>query len=95
MVLIHEDKEYLKYCRDEIAKELEKLSLELHSGKTQIVRLDKGISFLGFTWRLTESGKVLQSPKKQNVRNFRYILKKLMKKYAKNERSKFAIESSK
>ena len=95
MVLIHEDKEYLEYCRKEITKELAKLKLTPHEDKTAIFPISKGITFLGFTWRLTETGKVIMTPKSQNIREFRYILTKLMKMYARGERTKRSIEDSK
>ena len=95
MVLIHEDKEYLKDCLNEITKELDKLCLTPHKDKTHITTLAKGIEFIGFQWRVTDTGKVLQFPRSQSVREFKYILKKLMKMYAKGERTKQCIEDSK
>lgn len=95
MVMIHESREYLEYCREEITKELTKLKLTPHEKKTDIFPISKGITFLGFTWRLTETGKVIMTPKSQNIREFRYILTKLMKMYARGERSIQAIEDSK
>ena len=49
MVMIHEDREYLEYCREEITKELTKLKLTPHEKKTDIFPISKGITFLGFT----------------------------------------------
>lgn len=95
MVLIHENKEYLEYCLEEITKELAKLYLEPHEKKTHITTLKKGIKFIGFQWRLTDTGKVLQFPKSQSVRNFKYYMKKLMNLYAHCERTKQCIEDSK
>lgn len=94
MVLIHEDKEYLKYCLQEITKELDKLQLKTNRTKTHIVKLKDGISFLGFTWRVTDTGKVIQKPKRQNVRTFKYMLNKLMDMYACGERSIDAVKTS-
>lgn len=60
MILIHHDKEYLKYCKEEIEKCANtKLALELNS-KTQISSLKNGIDFLGFRHVLTDSGKILR-----------------------------------
>ena len=50
-VLIHWDKEYLKYCLKEIAKEVKKVKLELNK-KTQIYDLQHGINFLGYRFLL-------------------------------------------
>jgi retron-type reverse transcriptase len=66
--LIHEDKEYLRYCLREIKTYLSGLKLELNE-KTGIFPLRNGIDFLGFHSYLTETGKVVrklrQSAKKR------------------------------
>lgn len=60
MILIHHDKEYLKYCKEQIIKcAKENLKLELNN-KTQISSLKNGVDFLGFRHILTENGKVLR-----------------------------------
>lgn len=59
-ILVHHDKEYLKYCRSEIEKLAnEKLKLTLNK-KTQIVKLKNGIDFLGFRHILCDNGKVIR-----------------------------------
>ena len=58
MILVHNDKEYLKFCKQEIEKCVkEELDLSLNS-KTQIGRLRNGIDFLGFRHMLCEKGKI-------------------------------------
>ncbi len=58
MILIHHDKEYLKFCKKEIQRCAEnELHLKLNS-KTQIGTLQNGIDFLGFHHTLCETGKV-------------------------------------
>ena len=94
MVLIHESREYLEICLEAIREELSLLHLEVHDEKTQIVPMKDGITFLGFEWKLTETGKVLQFPKSQNVKNYRRSMEKLMKLYAKGERTRRCIEES-
>lgn len=60
MILVHNDKEYLKFCKAEIEKcANNNLKLELNN-KTQITTLKNGIDFLGFRHILTENGKVLR-----------------------------------
>ena len=60
MILIHNDKEYLKYCKQEIEKCVnEKLNLQLNS-KTQTGQLKSGIDFLGFRHILMPNGKILR-----------------------------------
>lgn len=58
MILVHNHKEYLKFCKQEIEKCVkEELDLSLNS-KTQIGRLKNGIDFLGFRHILCEKGKI-------------------------------------
>ena len=57
--LIHPDKDYLRYCLEEIKKYLVPLGLELNQ-KTAIFPLTQGIDFLGFRTYLTDTGKVVR-----------------------------------
>lgn len=66
--LIHQSKEYLKHCLEVITEFLKTLDLTLN-GKTQISPLKNGISYLGFHFYLTGSGKVIRKLKNQNKRN--------------------------
>lgn len=60
MILVHHDKEYLKYCKEQIERTLnEELKLTLNA-KTQIAQLKNGIDFLGFRHILTDTGKVVR-----------------------------------
>lgn len=60
MILVHKDKEYLKYCKRQIEKlAAEELHLSLNN-KTQIGQLKNGIDFLGFRHILGPTGKVVK-----------------------------------
>lgn len=78
--LIHEDKEYLKYCLEVIRKYLAQYGLELNE-KTQIFPLRNGIDFLGFHTYLTETGKVIRKLRKSSKDNMRRKLKRFKKMY--------------
>lgn len=77
-ILIHEDKQYLEECRQKIAKFLESLHFEFSEKKTFICTLDQGIDFLGFTYKLTETGKVLMLIKSENVKAYRKKLYRMV-----------------
>lgn len=66
--LIHHDREYLKYCLETIEEYLVTLELSLN-GKTQILPLKNGISYLGFHTYISNSGRVIRRLKNQNKRN--------------------------
>lgn len=51
-ILIHHDKEYLKYCLSEIKQELAKLKLQLNN-KTTISEIHQGVNFLGYRFLLS------------------------------------------
>ena len=74
--LIHHDKEYLKYCLEEIKKRIEPLGVSLNIKKTQLYKLKQGIKFLGFTFKLTDTGKVLMTLNKENLKLRRRKIKK-------------------
>ena len=76
-VLIHEDKEYLKYCLKQINKFLNKEKLTLNN-KTMIININNGLTFLGY--RFIYNDKLII---KVISKNKRKILKKLrnLKKY--------------
>lgn len=76
-ILIHHDKEYLQYCKNEIEKHLAKLGLKSNRKKTQIYRLKQGIKFLGFTFYLTETKKVIKRLNRNNIAKRRRKLRKL------------------
>lgn len=88
--LIHEDKDYLKYCLKEIKSDAERLGLSLN-GKTQIIPFRKGISFLGFHHYMTDDGKYIRKLKGENKRKTRRKLKRWSKavKYGKMPKRKF------
>jgi hypothetical protein len=78
-ILIHQDKEHLEYCLDEINKYLASLDLKLSTKKTQIFPLKQGIKFLGFIFHLTETGKVIRKLRKENVTHEKRKLRRMKK----------------
>lgn len=62
---------FLEECRDTITEELAKLGMELHPDKTRIYPLKEGIRVLGFTFRLTDTGKVIRIINPENVKHER------------------------
>lgn len=66
--LIHQSKEYLKYCLEVIRSYLETLDLTLN-GKTQIFPFKNGVGYLGFHTYVTANRMVIRRLKNQNKRN--------------------------
>ena len=82
-ILIHEDKEYLKYCLKEIEKILFKYKLTLNN-KTAIVNIKEGFEFLGFRYNI-KNDRVILKVKNQTKRRFKRKLK-LFKKLLENKK---------
>ena len=91
--LVHEDKEYLKYCLKEIKKHLDGIGLELNQ-KTQIFPLRHGIDFLGFHTYLTETGKVIRKLRKYSKDKMRKKIRKHKKLQVKGLANSKEIELS-
>lgn len=47
-IMIHQDKEYLKYCLDKIISKLKEYKLEINKKKTRIDSIRNGVDFLGY-----------------------------------------------
>ncbi|OKO91410.1 Retron-type RNA-directed DNA polymerase [Geobacillus proteiniphilus] len=90
-ILIHPDKEYLRYCKQEIVKYLDTLKLKLNR-KSHIFPLRNGVDFLGFHTYLTETGKVIRKIRRDSKKRIKRKLKKFKELYASGERTKEQIE---
>lgn len=77
-ILIHEDKEYLKHCGEKISTRITALSLRLSQKKTQLSPFTQPIRFLGFSFRITETGKVVRKLLPEKVSHERRRLKRLV-----------------
>jgi len=77
-VLIHESKEYLQECLVKITEWMVQRGLQLSPKKTQLFKLRQGIRFLGFRFRLTDTGKVVMTVLPEKVSHERRKLKKLV-----------------
>lgn len=76
--LIHQDKEYLKWCLECIREMIKTLGLELN-GKTQIIPFRKGMRYLGFHHYMTADGKYIRKLTGENKRKNKKKFRKLVK----------------
>ena len=79
-ILIHESKDYLRFCREEIRKKLEAMGFELHQKKTVLHPLRQGVTFLQWRFVLTETGKVLMLMNSAKLTKQRRRMRKLWEK---------------
>lgn len=80
MYLFHNDKEYLKEIVAFTGQYLDGIGMRMNEKKTSIFPVKNGISFLGFRWKLTDTGHVLVVPRKQTITRNKRKLRKLKKK---------------
>ena len=77
-ILIHKSKPYLQYCKLKIKDWLVARGLTLSAKKTQLFSLKQGIKFLGFRFRLTQTGRVVKTMLPEKVTRERRRLRKLV-----------------
>lgn len=92
-ILIHNDKEYLKYCLAEIERVLDDHKLRLNN-KTQICPIAQGADMMGFHLYLTETGKVIRKLRRSSKSNMRHKLHKFKRLYKAGRISKDKIDAS-
>lgn len=77
-ILLHDDKAYLTYCKEKIQAHITSLGLKLNQKKTQLQPITQPLHYLGFSFRLTETGKVVVKMLPQKVSHERRKLTKLV-----------------
>ncbi len=80
LILIHHEKQYLKQCLKKIVLWLKEHKFNINQNKTQIFPLSQGITFLGFCFRLTDTGKILMTLPHQKISHERRKLMRLVKR---------------
>lgn len=81
-VLIHRDKNYLRYCLMQMDLLLEdELNIEFNE-KTQIFPIKNGVDYLGFHFYLTDSGKVVRKLRQSSKKRFKKRLKTIAYDYS-------------
>lgn len=76
--MLGETIEELQCCRNAIEAYLDEREFELHPTKTRIYPIKEGIKFLGFTHRLTSTGKVIRIIDPKNVKQERKKLRRMV-----------------
>ena len=83
--VIANTKEELIELEKVAVKKLAEYGMNFHPKKTNIYPLKNGIKILGFTFKLTDSGKVIRLINSQNVKHERKKLVRMAHKVAKGE----------
>lgn len=79
-IIIHEDKNYLEYCLDEIKKFLLKYKLEINYNKTKIDSIKNGIDYLGYRFYVSDNKIIIRIRNrtkdifKSKVKRLKYLM---------------------
>ncbi len=79
-VMLHEDREYVKEALRLITEAVTQLGLTFNS-KTQLVPIKNGVTYLGFRFIITPTGKVVRTVKKVTKKRLRWRAKLVKKAY--------------
>lgn len=91
-ILIHESKEYLENCLAEIRKMLNERYMSINDKKTFIQPISKPVTFLGFDYRLTDTGKVLIFANPKKIKHERKKIKRMVALVKKGELTKRNVD---
>ena len=80
-VLIHQDKEYLRFCLHQMRQYAAGLKLDFNE-KTEIFPIKNGVDYLGWHIYLTESGKIIRKVRQQTKYKYKRKLKYFQTTYA-------------
>ena len=80
-VIIGDNPKALRVLQKDIEQFLSIRGLQLSKEKTHITNIYDGFDFLGFNFRKYSKGKLLVHPAKDNIKAFKYKLKKIFRKY--------------
>lgn len=91
-ICMHDSKEYLKKCLSLMSEWINSRGLKLNPKKTQIIKISQGVNFLGFRFKLTNTGKVVMTLLHKKVSHERRKLKKMVCKVKRGELTRQDVE---
>lgn len=87
-LLIHESRQKLQECLSTVKAELVKIGFEVHRTKTRIKPIADGFMFLGFNYKLTDTGKIILGVDSNSVKHERKKLRRMVAKCKRGEMDK-------
>lgn len=91
-ILIHSDKEYLKHCKCEIKKYLDNIYMSLNTEKTYINPITDKIYFLGYVYRMTDTGKIVILANPDKVKHSKRKIKRMIRLVKDGVRTKHDVD---
>ena len=90
-ILIHQCRAHLEVALKAVEGLLNKQKMTLNHEKTRITKLKGGIRFLGFIFRLTNSGKVVVTVMPEKIKREKKKVRRMIKLYKNGEMTKRAL----
>ena len=92
-ILIHQDKDYLNYCRDKIKEYLDNIYMQLNDSKTYIKPVTDNIYYLGFVYRLTSTGKVVILANPDKIKHAKKKMVRMINLVKEGKRTKHDVDT--
>jgi Reverse transcriptase (RNA-dependent DNA polymerase). len=87
-ILVHESRDYLEQCYREIKKYLKNRFMEFNPKKTYIKPITDKIEYLGYIYRLTDTGKVVVLADPKKIKKAKQKIRRLKKLVEEGKRTK-------
>ncbi len=84
-ILLHENKEYLKWCLVKMTELVEDELLLEFNQKTQVFPIENGVDYLGWHFYMTDTGKVIKKLRTSSKKKFKKRLRLLKREYNSGE----------
>lgn len=94
MLIVDCDRARLESIREDVGRKLAEIGFELHPDKTKIIPLNRGVMFLGFVFRLTNTGAVTMTIDPERVRAMRRKLYRIVKRAKAGNVSRAKVDES-
>lgn len=91
-ILLHSDKEYLKKCMIAIQEKLSDIKMSVNTDKTFVKKISIPLSFLGFDYRLTNTGKVIVLANSKKIKHERKKIQRMVALVRKGELTKHDVD---
>lgn len=78
LLIVTNSCDHAEYCKDVIQDLLADIGLSYNRKKTEVFPISKGINFLGFKFRVTKTGKLIQTPLPSKIKNNKRKYKRMV-----------------
>lgn len=90
--ILHHDENELIEMLNSIKEQLAKIGFETHEKKTHIKPLSESFTFLGFEYKVTDTGKIIMTLNSKNVKHERKKLRHMVGKAKRGEMAKEKVD---